>query len=501
MSICNNISSSVKSYVYSECGNTTTSTSTSTSTTTSTTTTLPPVITIVTEINIFMDDSGSMNSTVVKLEEMRDTLLKDCIGPIYGYVPGVLGSDALYNERVKVLDFTDVPNGGERFLNVLAVDKNFLRPTDNSVNQVLNLTFSDESGNYGYGDSMSQIFDNTEVRGNSIPPKFITDSAALRSKISTSPYIKGVAFQVNTGPNSYPGYRDLTQATFINTGVYVPPINISDLIENFYFEINVIAGTTPIYYLNKIVSGLNTLGFIVSCTPTTTTSSSTSSTTTTTTTIFCTTCIDNNVQIGTQTWTGCNLNVTTYSDGITPIPEKSNSSDWETYPYGAWCWMSGLDWCKEAHGKLYNWAAVMGIYDEASLLDPNLRKSIAPAGYHVPTDAEWTTLTNYVNSIVPTGNIGGKMKATGTIQSYNGWWDAPNTGATNESGFTAIAGGWRGNNGIFNNPTSAAAFWSSSEDTADVNKAKLRSMFNTSTGCFTEFFDKGFGCSVRLIQD
>jgi hypothetical protein len=202
---------------------------------------------------------------------MRDTLLKDCIGPIYGYDPSVPGSDALYNTRVKVLDFTDVPNGGERFLNVLAVDKNFLRPTDNSVNQVLNLTFSDESGNYGYGDSMPQVFDNTEVRGNSIPRKFITDSAALRSKISTSPYIKGVAFQVNTGPNLYPGYRDLTQATFINTGVYVPPINISDLIENFYFEINIIAGTTPIYYLNKIVSGLNSLGLILSCTPTTTT--------------------------------------------------------------------------------------------------------------------------------------------------------------------------------------------------------------------------------------
>jgi uncharacterized protein (TIGR02145 family) len=192
--------------------------------------------------------------------------------------------------------------------------------------------------------------------------------------------------------------------------------------------------------------------------------------------------------------------VATYSDG-TPIPEKYSNSDWAAAQYGAWCWVARQTWCKEAHGKLYNWAAIMGIYDEASLLNPNLRKSIAPTGYHVPTDAEWTTLTNYVNSIVPTGNIGGKMKATGTIQSYDGWWDAPNQGATNQSGFTAIAGGLRESDGIFVNPDSVGYWWSSSEDTADVNKANLRFITNTNTGCYTYSFEKSYGLSVRLIQD
>ena len=216
------------------------------------------------------------------------------------------------------------------------------------------------------------------------------------------------------------------------------------------------------------------------------------------TSIACVACSVGDVPIGTQIWTGCNLSVTTYSDGITPIPEKYSLSDWAAYPYGAWCWYGGETWCKEAHGRLYNWAAIKGIYDEASLLDPNLRKSIVPAGYHVPTDAEWTILSNYLSGAAVAG---GKMKATGTIQGGDGWWDSPNTGATNESGFTAIAGGARADSGVFFSGTNIAWFWSSSEDGVNVDLAIGRSIVNNATSISPENRDKGWGMSVRLIKN
>jgi hypothetical protein len=234
-----------------------------TSSTTTSTTTETPTISNLTEINIWFDNSGSMNSTLAPLEQMRDNLLRDCIGPLYGYDPAISGSDALYNTRVKVFDFDPTNNTNsltyERFIRLLGTDKNIGRTTDTSVNQVLNLTFADESDNYGYGTSLS--FNNATKTAT-----YDADVSYTRSQISTSPYIKGIAFHVNTGPNTYPGFRGLTEATFVDTGVYTPPNNLSDL-SNFNYELDVTAGTISTYYLSKVVSGLNTLGFTISCTP------------------------------------------------------------------------------------------------------------------------------------------------------------------------------------------------------------------------------------------
>ena len=249
---------------------TTTTTTVEPTTTTTTTTTEAPAITNFTEINIWFDDSGSMNTTLAPLQEMRDNLLKDCIGPIYGYDPAISGSDALYNSRVKVFNFSNETLGYERFVRLLGTDKNFSRIVDTSVNQVLNLTFADESNSYGYGSSGGFI--NTTRTA-----IYDVDVSYTRSQILTSPYIKGIAFQVNTlrgGVSEYPGFRGLTQATFVNAGVYAPPYNLSD-ISNFNYELDVIAGTTSSYYLSKVVSGLNTLGFTISCTPVTTTTTTT----------------------------------------------------------------------------------------------------------------------------------------------------------------------------------------------------------------------------------
>lgn len=219
----------------------------------------PPVITTVTEINIWFDSSGSMNSTLAPLVAMQNTLLKNRIGPIYGYNPAVPGSDALYNTRVKVISS---PN--EQFISWLATQRNYNRTADTTVNQVLNLTFADESDVYG---ATSGTFNNM-----SRTSQYNIDIASLRVKLTATPYIKGVAFRVNTGPNIFPGFRGLTQATFVDSGVYVNPYNISDLATKFFYDLDVVAGVpgivTPIetqasYYLTKVVSGLNTLGFVV----------------------------------------------------------------------------------------------------------------------------------------------------------------------------------------------------------------------------------------------
>jgi uncharacterized protein (TIGR02145 family) len=85
-------------------------------------------------------------------------------------------------------------------------------------------------------------------------------------------------------------------------------------------------------------------------------------------------------------------------------------------------------------------------------------QGICPSGWHIPTDVEWCTVTQFLDPIVNCGaigwtgtNAGGKMKTTGTIQAGTGLWDSPKTGATNESGFSAVPAGRRYDYGTFTN--------------------------------------------------
>jgi len=95
------------------------------------------------------------------------------------------------------------------------------------------------------------------------------------------------------------------------------------------------------------------------------------------------------VTIGTQTWTSKNLDVATYSDG-TVIPQVTDQTAWANLTTGAWCYYNNDAANGTTYGKLYNWCAVAGIHDT----DPDtLNKKLAPTGWHVPTDDEWTTLT------------------------------------------------------------------------------------------------------------
>jgi uncharacterized protein (TIGR02145 family) len=193
----------------------------------------------------------------------------------------------------------------------------------------------------------------------------------------------------------------------------------------------------------------------------------------------------NTVIIGTQTWTTKNLDLATYSDG-TVIPQVTDPTAWANLTTGAWCYYNNDSAKGATYGKLYNWYAVAGIHDT----DPNTpNKKLAPTGYHIPSDAEWTTLTTYLEG---ESVAGGKMKATGTSL-----WNTPNGQATNSSGFSGLPGGCRFINGTFNYIGSFGYWWSSSE--ANTTNAWVRDLDYASGYANRGSDNKVDGLSVRCL--
>ncbi len=184
------------------------------------------------------------------------------------------------------------------------------------------------------------------------------------------------------------------------------------------------------------------------------------------------------IQIGSQLWTCKNLNVHHYrNDDI--IPEVRDSAEWANLTTGAWCYYNNDSALGAIYGKLYNWYAVN---------DP---RGLAPEGWHVPTDAEWTTLTTYLGG---DSISGGKMKETGTSH-----WQSPNAGATNESGFTALPGGALNYDGVFDLIDGYGFWWSSTETRATNAWSRALSYGSTDIGRGDNH--KGCGFSVRCIKD
>jgi uncharacterized protein (TIGR02145 family) len=226
--------------------------------------------------------------------------------------------------------------------------------------------------------------------------------------------------------------------------------------------------------------------------PPTTTTTTTSSGTTTTTTTICQDCIAHDVTIGTQVWTGCNASNSTYRDG-TIIPEEPITVVWPSLTTGAWCYYNNDPANEAIYGKIYNWYAVAGIYDAASLADPSLRKQFAPTGYHVPSDEEWTTLVDYLG-----GNViaGGHLKQPGFC-----YWHEPNADADDTSAFTGLPAGYReGYDGIFGGLSFQTYFWtdSNAEFGLDAWTYQLR---YTDGFAVRNFHSLTNGFSVRLIKD
>ncbi|WP_396217293.1 FISUMP domain-containing protein [Flavobacterium sp.] len=202
------------------------------------------------------------------------------------------------------------------------------------------------------------------------------------------------------------------------------------------------------------------------------------------TTLAAVTCSVGEVTINNQIWSGCNLDVTAYRDG-TPIPQVTDPSQWANLTTGAWCYYNNDPANGDIYGKLYNWYAVAGIHDN----DPSTpNKILAPTGWHVPSDAEWNTLTTFLGGL---SVAGGMMKSTSTL------WQSPNTGATNSSGFTGIPGGHRGNN--FESIGDIGVWWSSSEQS--TQSASHRNLHYLDIHVTTWSTTKFYGYSVRCLRD
>ena len=192
--------------------------------------------------------------------------------------------------------------------------------------------------------------------------------------------------------------------------------------------------------------------------------------------------IYNTVQIGTKCWFKENLNVGTMIPGS---QEMTNNSIIEKY-----CYNNDPANCA-TYGGLYQWNEMMQYYHPAGDL-----QGICPDGWHLPTDAEWTILTDFLGGEL---EAGGKMKATGTFEAGTGLWYAPNTGATNESGFTALPGGYRSGTGNFYDMGFFADFWSSTESNTDA--AWLRFLYYLYAGVDANDGYKYLGFSSRCLQD
>jgi uncharacterized protein (TIGR02145 family) len=190
------------------------------------------------------------------------------------------------------------------------------------------------------------------------------------------------------------------------------------------------------------------------------------------------------VTIGTQTWMAENLRTTKYNDG-TAIPNATSDVEWESLSTGAYCNNKNTinTGTIATYGRLYNWYAV------------NTGK-LAPKGWHVPTDAEWTELTDKLGG----ENVaGGKLKEAGTAH-----WISPNTSATNETGFTALPGGSRDYDGAFIGVGYWGNWWSATERYPSSAWSSVWTRHTTATisELYTEgYLDKGSGLSVRCIRD
>lgn len=188
------------------------------------------------------------------------------------------------------------------------------------------------------------------------------------------------------------------------------------------------------------------------------------------------------VTVGQQTWISKNLNTDHFANGD-PIPEARTPEEWKAANDNgapAWCYYNNDLASGRTYGKLYNWYAVN---------DP---RGLAPRGWHVPSDAEWTAITDYLGGATIAGT---SLKSTSLWADYN----SASVKGNNSSGVACLPGGSRYSGGTFNYIGKYGDWWSSSEYT--TGRAWSRGLSYSSGDAGRQDDAKGDGYSVRCLRD
>ncbi len=187
------------------------------------------------------------------------------------------------------------------------------------------------------------------------------------------------------------------------------------------------------------------------------------------------------IKIGKQVWMAENLNVSTYRNGDSVL-QVQNAETWNNLETGAFCFYENKVANGSKYGKLYNWYAAN---------DP---RGLAPKGWHIPSDAEWKQLIDY---------LGGEIEASRRLKNNSGWneCDGKSGNGNNNTGFSALPTGFRDFFGPFNSIGSYALWWSANEDAIHTNDGIFRCVCYNCSRVFRNNFTKRRGISVRCIKD
>ncbi|MHC1776856.1 MAG: FISUMP domain-containing protein [Lentimicrobium sp.] len=188
------------------------------------------------------------------------------------------------------------------------------------------------------------------------------------------------------------------------------------------------------------------------------------------------------VILGSQEWMAENLIVTHYRNGEI-IPNITGNS-WNSLTSGAYCWYNNDEATyKNTYGALYNWYTVVD------------SRNLCPNGWKIPDIEDWTELSTFLGG---TDVAGGKMKSTRTAPDPHPRYDLPNAGATNISGFTGFPGGYRLNNGIFEEIGRSGYWWNSTVDNS--NNIWMRTLDYNGDDLYMDIAARQFGFSVRCLR-
>ncbi len=204
------------------------------------------------------------------------------------------------------------------------------------------------------------------------------------------------------------------------------------------------------------------------------------------------------VIIGSQVWTATNLDVSTYRNGDS-IPHVQDATTWATLTTGAWCYFNNNSTNGTKYGKLYNGYAV------------NDTRGLAPTGYHIPTDAEWDILRDYLGNIYILPGYPINTLLAKNMKSTTGWKKGMKPGnyiyyvdgnGTNVTCFAGLPGGMRNNDGYFCESESYSYWWTSKDSAPNPTlKSSVWFMWHSDTYFSNGYFNINSAYSVRCIKD